>query len=71
MDAVTERLFLTAEELIELTGRKRGQAQAGVLRKLGIPFYLRDRRVIVTRVAVEGHERGKQRRDPFNWSALT
>ena len=41
-------MFLTAQELIELTGRHRGQAQAKILRALGIEHKIRpDGRVLV------------------------
>jgi hypothetical protein len=48
-------LTLTPDELRDLTGRKRSDAQQVQLRAMGIPFYVRaDGRLAVLRVSVEG-----------------
>lgn len=44
--------FLSLEELATLTGKKRRAAQCRVLQELGIPFLLRGRTPIVSRVLV-------------------
>lgn len=47
-------MYLTGDELAELTARKRRRAQAEELRALGIPFRTRrDGSIVVLRVAVE------------------
>lgn len=45
--------YLSQAELVTLTGKKRGGAQCTVLRDLGIPFILRSRVPIVSRVLVQ------------------
>lgn len=48
-------MFLTSEQLFELTGRKVARAQIEVLRRNGIPFFVTARgHPRVTRVAIEG-----------------
>ncbi len=44
---------LSQAELVTLTGKKRGGAQCTILRDLGIPFLLRGRVPIVSRVLVQ------------------
>ena len=45
--------YLSQAELVTLTGKKRGGAQRAVLKELGIPFLLRGRVPIVSRVLVQ------------------
>lgn len=48
-------LFLTPDELRELTGRSRKADQVAQLRTMGIPFHVNAAgKPVVTRVAVEG-----------------
>lgn len=48
-------MFLTADELEQLTGRVRPAAQARALMQMGIPFLRRPNGApVVTRAAVEG-----------------
>lgn len=48
-------MFLTAAELVELTGKVRPGAQARALAQMGIPFLRRPNGApVVTRTAVEG-----------------
>lgn len=48
-------MFLTDEELVELTGLRQGAAQIRWLHKFGVAHYVRaDGRPRVTRAAVEG-----------------
>lgn len=48
-------LTLTPDELRELTGRKRNDAQRAELRAMGIPYRVRtDGTVVVLRIDVEG-----------------
>ena len=52
---MTTRLFLTAEELHELTGFKLKDKQIAQLRTMGIAFRINGHgRPVVTRAAVEG-----------------
>jgi hypothetical protein len=68
-------MFLSKDELIELTGRRRRDSQARVLRALGIEHRIRpDGRVIVLREYVKqqfGARANKQTEPPeaFDWSA--
>lgn len=51
----TTALFLTPEEITELTGRKHKSKQVEELRKMGVAFRINAvGRPVVTRVAVEG-----------------
>lgn len=53
---VTE-LFLTADEIIQLTGRKRAKMQVDQLRKMGIPFHLNAfSKPVIARAAIVGAE---------------
>lgn len=48
-------LFLTQEELVELTGRKIKSKQIEVLRRMGLPFWVNALNApVVPRVAIEG-----------------
>ena len=62
-------MFLTDVEIEHLTRRKQGKAQAQMLRKMGIPFHLRDGRPVVTWEAVNGRE--KRRAEPFRFDLVT
>ena len=58
-------MFLTREELRELTGRARKAAQIDQLRRMGIPYYLNAAgRPVVARAVIEG---GKQKSQPQTW----
>jgi hypothetical protein len=47
--------FLSADELVVLTGRKVKSKQVEVLRRMGVPFFVNAcGRAVVTRTAVEG-----------------
>ncbi|WP_081059870.1 DUF4224 domain-containing protein [Burkholderia stagnalis] len=47
--------FLSAEELVVLTGRKVKSKQVEILRRMGVPFFVNAcGRAVVTRVAIEG-----------------
>lgn len=47
--------FLDADELVELTGRKRASHQVPALKSMGIPFWVNAAgRPVVARTAVEG-----------------
>lgn len=46
-------MFLTPDELRELTGRQQRDKQAAVLREVGIPYKVVNNRVKVLRSAVE------------------
>ena len=49
-------LFLTDQELHELTGRKLRRLQIAALREMGVPFRINAaHRPVVCRSAVEGH----------------
>lgn len=51
----SSRMFLTDEEVYQLTGSRRRKGQAEVLRRNGIPFFIRaDGWPVVTVAAVEG-----------------
>ncbi|MEM5371314.1 DUF4224 domain-containing protein [Paraburkholderia azotifigens] len=69
-------MFLTAEELIELTGRRQRAAQEATLRAMGIESKVRaDGRLVVLRRHVEqqlgANEKGPSNGDGFiaDWSA--
>jgi hypothetical protein len=48
-------LFLTQEELVILTGRKKKNLQLEQLRKMGVPFFVNALNApVVARVAIEG-----------------
>jgi hypothetical protein len=48
-------MFLTADELAELTGRKVKSKQIEALRRMGVPFRVNAvGKPVVTRVAIEG-----------------
>lgn len=48
-------LFLTQEELVILTGRKKKNLQLEQLRKMGVPFFVNAVGApVVARVAIEG-----------------
>lgn len=50
---MTDRLALTPEELVEVTGRVRHKAQAQALSEMGIPYRVRpDGTLLVLRVHV-------------------
>lgn len=50
-------MFLSADQVEELTGRKLKRLQIEQLRKMGIPFFVNAAgRPIVTRTAIEGRE---------------
>lgn len=50
-------LFLTDDELRQLTGRKLRTAQAAALRKMGVPFFQNAvGRAMVARAAIEGRD---------------
>lgn len=50
-------IFLSAEEIGTLTGKRRKSCQIAWLRKSGIPFYVNaSGRPVVTRAAVEGQK---------------
>lgn len=54
-------MFLTADEIVELTGKVKPSAQARMLGRLGVAFKLRPGRVLVLKSEVEralsgGHE---------------
>lgn len=52
-------IFLTAEEMAELTGYKRHGKQIEVLRQMGVPCRINARgRPIVTRSVIEGAAEG-------------
>ena len=56
-------IFLTAEEMAELTGYKRHGKQIEALRQMGIPCRINARgRPIVTRSVIEGAAAGVNRR---------
>lgn len=56
-------LFLTAEELVELTGRKRASLQIAELKRMLIPYRVNAiGHPVVTRVAVEGGRQVKEER---------
>lgn len=69
-------LFLTSEELIQLTGIKTGQRgkarevlQSEWLRSVGIPYWLNFRGVpVVTRAAIEGSKHGAGGSTTAAWS---
>lgn len=48
-------MFLSAQELVELTGRKVKNKQIQVLRSMAVPFFVNALgRPVVARVAIEG-----------------
>lgn len=54
-------MFLSREELADLTGRKNKGLQINSLRKMGIPFFVNAcGHPVVTRVAVEGRSDSMQ-----------
>jgi hypothetical protein len=56
-------MFLTDEELVELTGWKIRKRQVEHLRKLGIPFFtIRHGEPRVTRASVEGRKESAETR---------
>lgn len=61
---MTENLFLTSEELAQLTGRKLKSQQIKWLRTSGLPFWVNARgHPVVTRAAVHGLPATKAPRD--------
>jgi hypothetical protein len=66
--------FLTAEEVAELSGRRRYGAQARALAKMTIPYTVRpDGRPMVLRSHVENRLGGKRSEEPYiipDWSAF-
>jgi len=57
--------FLTAEEIIELTGRVHKALQIRALAKMGLPFHVNDvGRPVVARVAIEGKQASPPARKP-------
>lgn len=51
-------MFLSAEELVRLTGRKVRMKQIDMLRRMGIPFFVNALgRPVVARASVEGGTR--------------
>ena len=58
-------MFLTTEELRELTGRAHKTAQVEQLRRMGVPYYINAAgRPVVARAVIEG---GKQKSQPQTW----
>lgn len=72
---MSDSMFLTHEELVELTDRRQRASQAQMLRALGIEHKIRpDGRVIVLRRHVEQQfgaksEKKVEHADAFDWSA--
>jgi len=59
-------MFLTADDLVILTGRKRRALQIQALRSMGIPFRVNAAgRPVVCRSAVEGVAGGQQMADAW------
>ncbi|MGH8652036.1 MAG: DUF4224 domain-containing protein [Gammaproteobacteria bacterium] len=51
-------IFLSAEEIATLTGKRRKSCQIAWLRNSGVPFYVNaSGRPVVTRAAVEGQKK--------------
>lgn len=70
-------IFLTSEELVELTGRRRSSAQKNALRMMGVDFLIRpDGTLVVSRRNVEellGARPEKVKKKPPiepNWYAM-
>lgn len=70
-------MFLTREEIIELTGRKRKDAQLAALRFMGIEHRVRpDGSIAILRAHVQQEfagyhpERGAEKRVEPNWAAI-
>lgn len=64
----TQKMFLTHEELITLTGRKRAARQIEQLKRMRLPFFLNAADCpVVTRSAVEGRQQ-QQLKKPDAWS---
>lgn len=62
-------LFLTDQELQELTGRKVRRLQIEQLRRMLIPFHVNALgRPVVTRAAVIGMQQAKQDAAPKGWA---
>lgn len=65
----TSGLFLTDQELHELTGRKLRRLQVEQLRRMLIPFHVNALgRPVVTRAAVIGMQSAKQDAAPKGWA---
>lgn len=61
-------MFLSAEELVQLTGRKARSKQIDVLRRMGIPFFVNALgRPVVARSSVEGGTRVVTRSTDASW----
>jgi hypothetical protein len=72
---MSDRFFLTREEMAELTGRSQSKAQAAVLNSLGVQYKIRaDGRVLVLRAHLEQQFGVKTKKNAtgeenFNWDA--
>ena len=64
-------MFLTTDQIVTLTKRKRATDQAEWLALEGIPFQLRERRVLVLSSDVERWMHGEPalKRGGINWAA--
>lgn len=61
-------MFLSAEELVQLTGRKVRSKQIDMLRRMGIPFFVNALgRPVVARASVEGGARVVVRSADASW----
>ncbi|MFM0508625.1 DUF4224 domain-containing protein [Paraburkholderia sp. RL17-373-BIF-A] len=56
-------MFLSTQELVQLTGRKVKKKQIEALRRMGLPFFVNALgRPVVARAAVEGSRQGTSER---------
>ncbi|MGH8657525.1 MAG: DUF4224 domain-containing protein [Gammaproteobacteria bacterium] len=55
-------IFLSADEIATLTGKRRKSCQIAWLKNSGIPFHVNaSGRPVVTRAAVEGQKKGSEK----------
>lgn len=65
---MSDRLFLTTEEVAELTGRIRHAQQIDALKKMHVPFRINAAgRPIVTRAAIIGGQIEKPKPETKGW----